>query len=158
VGRLDLPESYGTPRGEIGLLPWAHAEQRLTEAQHYWLCTVRPDGQPHAIPIQGLWHDGALYFGGDPATRWARNLTANPAVTIHLESGSDVVIVEGLAENVSDLSTTLISALAAASGTKYGFTPPPEAYASGVCRVRPRRVLAWNQFLTNATRFTFPAA
>ena len=41
---------------------WADVERRLTDAQLYWLVTVRADGRPHAVPLCGAWHDGAFAF------------------------------------------------------------------------------------------------
>ncbi len=156
TGRPEIPESYGVPKGKKGLLPWSHAEERLAAAQHYWVGTARRDGRPHAVPIWGLWHEGALYVGGDQAARWVRNLAANPAVVVHLESASDPVIVEGIAEVVAMPPRSLSVALAAASGAKYGFAPPPESYeGGGLIQIRPRRVIAWGQSLANTTRWTF---
>ena len=34
---------------------WEAVEQRLTDAINYWLCTVHPDGRPHAIPKWAVW-------------------------------------------------------------------------------------------------------
>ena len=35
---------------------WDDVERRLTDAQLYWLVTVRADGRPHAVPLCGVWH------------------------------------------------------------------------------------------------------
>src|SRR5262245_42608671 len=84
---------YGLPKSKTDLLPWSHVSTRMAEAQHYWLCTVDPDGRPHATPVDGLWLDDRLYFGGNPQTRRNRNLAGNPAVCIHLEGAMEVVIL-----------------------------------------------------------------
>jgi hypothetical protein len=86
---------YGIPTDLAGVLPWSHVIERMTTAMHYWIGTVSPDGRPHTTPIDGVWLDDHLYFGGSATTRWSRNLAANPAVCVHLESGTDVVIVHG---------------------------------------------------------------
>src|SRR5437660_10815397 len=101
VGPPQVPALYGIkPRKEY--LPWSHARERLTGSRNYWICTVRPDGRPHSIPVWGFWLDDALYFGTSKTTRKARNLAHNPAVSVHLESGDDVIILEGTAVEVSD--------------------------------------------------------
>lgn len=101
VGIPHMPKLYGIkPRKKY--LPWGHADQRLARSRNYWICTVRPDGRPHSIPVWGFWLDGALYFGTGRATRKARNLAANPHLSIHLESGDDVIILEGTAVEISD--------------------------------------------------------
>src|SRR5579864_8114798 len=102
VGLPDVPPLYGL-KARKEFLPFTHAEQRLATARNYWICTARPDGRPHSIPVWGFWMDGALYFGTARSSRKARNLAHNPALSVHLESGDDVVILEGSAVEV-DLS------------------------------------------------------
>src|SRR5436190_22327857 len=86
---------YGVPADKKGMLPWSHVTERMNEAQNYWVCTVGSNHEPHATPVWGLWLDDHLYFGGSATTRRQRNLAASPAVCIHLESDSDVVILHG---------------------------------------------------------------
>ena len=92
-----MPQGYGVPETEEGLLPWSWATARLEAALNYWFATTRPDGRPHAMPAWAVWLDDSLYFEGSPATRRARNLAENPQVSVHLESGDEVVILEGRA-------------------------------------------------------------
>ena len=132
---------YGIPSHSRGMLTWDHVEERMAEARNYWVATVRPDGRPHITPVWGLWVDGAFYFGVAPGTRKARNLTQNPNVSVHLESGEDVVILEGVAEVVSDPDPGLVERLFASSVAKYG-TGSREVEGSYV--VRPRVVFAWS--------------
>ena len=75
----------------------------FVRSRSYWICTARPDGRPHSIPVWGMWVDGALYFGTARDARKAKNIAHNPAVSVHLESGDDVVILEGKASEI-DLS------------------------------------------------------
>mgnify|MGYP000079266442 CR=1 FL=1 len=93
--RARLPEGYGLPADDDGLLDWADVEARLVAAKHYWISSVRPDGRPHSIPRWGVWVDGRWWYDGAPTTQHARNAQRNPAVTLTLESGTQVVIVEG---------------------------------------------------------------
>ena len=97
VGRPSAPTVYGFSRATGPLLEWRDVEARLRDAHTYWLATTRPDGRPHTTPLWGVWVDGALYVSGFPAATWARNLAANPACSAHLESGKEVVILEGTA-------------------------------------------------------------
>ncbi len=99
ASRSHVP-GYGIPESQEGLLPWSHVHERLERARIYWVCTAGTDGRPHAIPIWGAWTDQQVFFEGGPRTRWARNLATNPRVAMHLESGEDVVIVEGVAEQI----------------------------------------------------------
>jgi hypothetical protein len=45
------------------------------------------------------------------------------------------------------------------SKSKYGFGPDPASYAkNGIWRLRPERVLSWERFPRDATRFVFGSA
>ena len=150
---IRLPEAYGKPSK---LLFWPDVEARLIEAMHYWLATARPDGRPHVVPVDGIWHDGACYFGGDPATVHERNLRADSHAVIHLDDSESATIVEGRAERHAP-SESEAEALASASKSKCGYAPPPAAYRDGVWRLVPVTVLAWNVLYEDATRFRFAA-
>jgi nitroimidazol reductase NimA-like FMN-containing flavoprotein (pyridoxamine 5'-phosphate oxidase superfamily) len=85
---------------------WREAHIRLSQAEVFWLSTVRPDGRPHVTPLLAVWHDDTLYFCTGPEERKARNLEQNPnclLTTGHsgLEDGLDLV-VEGIAAPVND--------------------------------------------------------
>src|SRR5512133_2242938 len=89
--------------------PWAEIERLLTDAQLYWIITVRADGRPHAVPLVGVWQDGAFAFCTGSKEQKQRNLDANPRVAVTTgatgadgwDSGKDVV-VEGTAVRVID--------------------------------------------------------
>lgn len=139
---------YGIPKDRRGLLPWSHAVDRLQAAREYWVTTADRDGRPHAVPVWGVWVDDVLLFGGGP-TRWARNLSANPEVVVHLESGVDVVIVEGAVTRTTD-DDPLSEAAQDAYEAKYGFRHPPPFWV-----LRPRAAFAWTEFPKDATRWRF---
>ena len=90
-----MPDGYGVPESDDGLLAWADVEARLVESPQYWLATTRPDGRPHVVPRWGVWLDGGLFYDGAPTTRHVRNLTTNQACTLHLEDGWHAVVVNG---------------------------------------------------------------
>jgi hypothetical protein len=88
----------------MGLVPgdplsWPEVAARLAAARNYWLCTTTPSGAPHAAPVWGAVVGGTLYLYSERHTIQARNLAANPRLVVHLESGEDVVIVGGTAED-----------------------------------------------------------
>jgi nitroimidazol reductase NimA-like FMN-containing flavoprotein (pyridoxamine 5'-phosphate oxidase superfamily) len=150
----DVPAMYSL-KGKRQI-PFAGVEQRLSESRSYWICTSRPDGRPHSIPVWGFWLDGALYFGTARSTRKARNLAHNPAVSVHLESGDDAVIFEGSATEVDQADKLVIKKLDEASHRKYKMplliTPEVILYS-----IRPRVILAWTEkdFVNSATRWKF---
>lgn len=150
---MSLPPEYGSPEVTLG---WGEVRQRLEKAPHYWLATVRPDGRPHVVPLDGLWVDDRWYFGGSSKTVKHRNLTAEPHAVLHLEDAVSAVIVEGTCDEVFP-EDDLAAELAEQSKTKYGYGPDPSSYAqSGIWRLSPERAVAWTQFPRDATRFLFP--
>ena len=104
--------------------PWDDIERLLTDAQLYWIITVRADGRPHAEPLVGVWHEGAFAFCTG-AQEKQRNLDSNPQVAITTgstgangwDSGKDIV-VEGTAVWVTNAEA--LQALADAWFAKYG--------------------------------------
>ncbi len=149
--QLPIPAEYGTPSR---LLDWGVVAARLRDARHYWLATVRPDGRPHVVPLDGLWLDGRWHFGGSPTTVKHRNLLANPNATLHLDDASSAVIVDGRCE-IEKPPVEEARRLVAASEAKYGYAVPVDTYRQGVWALRPRRVLAWTELHVDATRFVF---
>jgi hypothetical protein len=158
AGRPHVP-GYGIPEHDEGLLPWSHAVARLEQARNYWVATTRPDGRPHAVPVWGVFVANAIYFDGGPETRHNRNLAHNPHVVVHLESGDDVVIVEGTVEPVAPApDSALAGALAAAYAAKYApdYQPPAGQWKDGgLYRVRPTVAFAWTRFPADTTRWRF---
>jgi pyridoxine/pyridoxamine 5'-phosphate oxidase len=146
--RPPFAPGYGIAADDDGLLPWDWVTQRMAAARNYWLATASPEGVPHAAPVWGLWRDGAFWFGTDPASRKGRNLAANARIAVHLESGDEVVSLDGTAEPV-EASGQLLEAYEA----KYGISP--EASAAAWYSVHPRRAFAWleSDFPRTATRF-----
>ena len=148
LGRPEIPGSYGVPKDAQGTLAWEDVGRVLSGARNYWLSTVRPDGRPHAVPVWGVWVEEAFHFGGGRSTRKARNIAANPGVIAHSESGDEVVILEGIAEEITD--PALQERLDDAYEEKYGIR-----HGTPVWGLRPRVVHAWTDFPKDATRWTF---
>ena len=150
-----MPSGYGVPTDASGAerLPWSWAAERLAEARNYWICTARGDGRPHAVPVWGLWLDDALWFSTSRASQKARNLERDPRLVVHLESGDDVVILEG----VADVATEGLTAFVEAYDAKYAFRPDPNGEGSVVYVVRPRVAQSWRErdFPQTAARWVF---
>ncbi len=153
-----FPEGYGTPENNDNLLPWSYVEERMTPARNYWIVTASHNGRPAATPVWGVWLDGKLYFDGSPQTRRGRNIAQNPHVVVHLESGDQVLILEGQASILTAApDRTLATRLAAAYTQKYaaaGYSPTSEQWdAGGLFIFQPETVLAWTQFPQDTTRW-----
>jgi PPOX class probable F420-dependent enzyme len=131
-------------------LPRDWVERRLALSTTYWVVTVCADGRPHATPVWGVWQDDAVWFGtGDDSVK-GRNLRARPGCVVHLESGDDVVILEGEAERVADFAPGAMppDAERAVRALAAKYAMPAETMAgagssAGLYRLRPREVRAW---------------
>jgi hypothetical protein len=156
VDRPEIPPEYGVGKAK-DFVDWDHVERRLDESRVYWVATASPTGQPHVRPIDGLYVDGVIYLGGGMATRWVRDLLENAHVTIHLDGVHDVVIVEGEAELMQGAEDELAQRLADASNAKFGYGMTADSFrvGPGPFAIRPRKVVAWTDFMSNPTRFRF---
>jgi hypothetical protein len=132
------------------MLDWSWAEERLLASRNYWVVTSGEDGEPSAAPVWGVWADGAVYFGTNPRSRKGRNLGRDPRALIHLESGDEVVIVQGEVERCK-----LETEIADVYEQKYDHRPDVPEFL----RLRPRLALAWleTDYPKTATRFDFDA-
>ena len=98
-----FPAEYGqTPESLDDLMSWDAVVERIAGARNYWLATTSDGGRPHLRPVDGVFVEGALCFGGSPETRWVRYLEARPHVSMSLPDDDQAVILEGTAELVSD--------------------------------------------------------
>jgi hypothetical protein len=128
-------------------MTWAEVSARLAAARTYWLGTTMPSGAPHAAPVWGVVTGETLYLYTERSTVEARNPAADPRLVVHLESGEDVVIVHGTAEDLGQPS--LVPQVVTALAAKYT-RPQDQQYLPGtdpdfdvVYAIRPRSALAW---------------
>ena len=150
--RLEMPKHYQVASGS-DLIPWSQVAERLAGARNYWLATTNPDGHPHVTPVWGVWVGDRFYFDGIYTARWARNIAVDPAAAIHLESGDEVVIVEGTVDDHA-ADTELAKQIVDQWQAKYGrLLPQP---ADGIYRLLPRVARAWTRFPDDATKWDFP--
>ena len=150
------------PAEGSGLLPWSWAERRLLDSRNYWLVSRWPDGRPHAMPVWGLWHEGAFWFSSSRRSRKARNLAADPRCVVTTENPEEPVVVEGVADVVTDPAALarLLALENAKYATDYGIELLDPA-VNATIRVRPRWVfgLVEDDFTGSPTRWNFdPAA
>lgn len=161
VDRPQMPDGYGVPETGAGALKWERVEQALTESRHYWVATTRPDGRPHLVPRWGVWTRDAFWYDGSPETVHVRNLSADPRMVLHLESGEHAVILEGTAGPSDPLDAEFGQHLSEMFAAKYtpAYEPAPDAWsgpdAGGLVVFRPHKALAWFDFPTDVTRFRF---
>lgn len=152
--------------------PWAEIATVLGENQMFWLCTVRPDGRPHAVPLPAIWWQDTAYFCTGSAEQKAVNLAHNDLCVLAtgtpaMNHGLDVA-VEGHAQHVTDPDVLhcLAGRWLAELNWAYdvvpgGFAHPPATPAAHedpvlVFAVRPAKVLAFGKGEPfSQTRFRF---
>jgi PPOX class probable F420-dependent enzyme len=152
--RPGIDADYGISPDPDGLLPWSFAGGELERARNYWIVTARPDGRPHAMPVWGVWLDETLWFSTGEASVKARNLAADPRLVVHLESGDDAVILEGVAERPA-LDSDRHGRIVAAYASKYDMAPDDLPGPDGWYRLRAEKALGWREsdFPGTATRW-----
>ena len=132
---------YGAPT-DVPALAWDVVQSQLNSAGTYWVVAASGDGHPHPRPVWGVWSvlgDESLWLTlGSPTLR--AEIGTNPRVTAHLDSGVEVVIVEGTAAPVSD--DELVAAFIAAYDAKYDWRYSVEEYGPPL-RIEPASILAW---------------
>src|SRR5262245_11875996 len=77
--------------------PPAATVARLESEHNIWLASMRPSGRPHLVPLWFVWAGGCIYLCVARNSVKVRNLVANSAVSLALESGNNPVLLEGRA-------------------------------------------------------------
>src|SRR3954468_24053314 len=134
--------------------PWSIAAQVLSQAELYWLTTVRADGRPHVTPLIGVAEDGVVHFCTGLDEQKARNL--EHATQVALTTGNNAwargldVVVEGAVVRVTEQHELqrLADAYEAKYGSAWHFEVGGGVFVSGetaaaVFRIEPAKVLAF---------------
>jgi PPOX class probable F420-dependent enzyme len=148
-----IDERFSDPAAEA--TPWSEAARVLTEAELYWITTVRADGRPHVTPLVGVADGEIVHFTTGLTEQKARNLEHNPQVALTTGSNSwdrglDVV-VEGRAVRVTDQEALrrIADAYLAKYGSAWAFEVGDgvfrhgSANEAGVFRVEPDKIMAF---------------
>ncbi len=148
--RPKMPESCGVGDPQYGFEPiaWSWVSRQMSEARSYWVATTRADGSPHSAPVWGVWVDERFHFFTDSDSLKAKNLARDPRAVVHLESGDEVVILEGTIEPL-DPADEVVRAYEAKYGISLGDSPAP------AFRLDLGKALAWleSDFPRTATRW-----
>jgi hypothetical protein len=99
------PLSFYGSRSDCAALEWQWVDEQLRAAGTYWV-VGRSDGPPHPRPVWGVW-DGQRLLLSVGSQVVGRQLRADPVVSVHLDSGTDVVIVDGDVRSDSDDPTAI---------------------------------------------------
>ena len=106
------------------------------------------------MPVWGVWVDERFWFFTDRGSFKARNAERDPRATVNLESGDEVVILEGTLVAVTETGPS--RRVSAAFEAKYGVTAAPDD-VTALFYLSHRKVLAWleRDFPRTATRWRF---
>jgi general stress protein 26 len=104
MNQKNLADLYG-----LDPIPWSRALEALEAAkpktQTPFLATTRPDGRPHVAAVGAIWDSGRIYFVSGAGTRKSQNLAGNANCVISMSLTGIDLVVEGMAERVTDNST-----------------------------------------------------
>ena len=155
-----FPADYGqTSETLAAVQSWGDVSARVEASLNYVVATTTDDGRPYQRPVDGVFVDDTLVFGGSPETRWVRHLHQRPDVSATLPDDDQCVILEGRAELVTDPGHPLAAGVASANRAKYPqyFQDDDTPEFQPFWALRPRVVYAWSLtgFPRRATRFDF---
>jgi hypothetical protein len=89
-------------------IPWSRALEALEASEpqaRCFLATTRPDGRPHLAGVGAIWHEDRVYFVSGKGTRKSRNVAQNANCTVAMALTGIDLVVEGVAELVTDDET-----------------------------------------------------
>jgi PPOX class probable F420-dependent enzyme len=117
-----------------------------------WLSSVRPDGNPHLVPIWFSWDGEAVLIFSKPDAQKVRNLRARAAVMLALgdaEADFDIGLLHGTAELLDVPTRDVITSehLAKYATRMAAIGLDAETYAatySQVIRIVPDEYLGWH--------------
>ena len=130
-----------TAVSELERVPWSWVDDQLRAAPTYWVVAAAesPTAAPHPRPVWGVWTGEEVCVSvGSPPLR--RAFAAGGAVTVHLDSGTDVVVVEGTVR--PSVAPEDAARAVAAYDAKYDYSYDVGTYGPLAC-VDPATILAW---------------
>ncbi len=111
------------------------------------LACVRPDGQPHVVPVWYEWREGAFWIAAWPDSRWARYVAANAHVALTVDEPWPPlrrVLARGPAEACPAADVGLFQRISARYLGPAGGAPQSTA-GWRAFRIVPHHLSAWRQ-------------
>lgn len=152
---FDFADSYGITELGPDHRSLDDIYEAIAQARNWWVATVTSTGAPHTVPVWGLISDDHMIFCSDPSSVKSHNLARSTALVVHLESGDDVVIVEGASQVVDP--TALPAPFFDEYEAKYDFRPNPADGPFMAHEVLPTKIMSWAEadFAATAVRWRF---
>ena len=120
-------------------IEWAHIAEKLDAgaapapdahtSRTTWLTTINADGSPHTTAVGAIWLDGTYWFQTGARTKKHHNIDRDPRCSIAVSTLDADVVVEGVAERVTDRTAIARAAQAWADG---GWPVEPDESGSGI--------------------------
>ena len=163
VAEMPLMPEYGVDTPDWEGLPWSWAAERLIGTRNYWVVTASAAGQPHSLPVWGVWNDDAqrFMFSCAHGSKKARNLDSNQRMAFTNGDTIECISVQGTAELI--VEPTRLNDWADLYVAKYGDEVGPElgdfVRQNAIYEVTPSVAFAVieraDEFSTRATRWRF---
>jgi pyridoxamine 5'-phosphate oxidase-like protein len=100
MDQKNLADLYG-----LEAIPWSRALEALEAAEpeaRAFIATTRPDGRPHVAGVGAIWDEGRVYFVSGAGTRKSRNVARDAHCSIAFALTGIDLVVDGVAELVTD--------------------------------------------------------
>lgn len=107
-----------------------------------WIATASPTGVPHLVPLSLAWHGDKILVATPTDTPTARNVLATGRARASLDSTTDVVIIDAVAERVD--YGEVDEATRATYVSLAGWNPENESGAWSMITLVPHLIHAWN--------------
>ena len=120
-------------------------QQRLHEAEDFWLATVRPVPGAHLVPVWAVWVEGSFFIGTEAAAQKVKNVLEHRRAALALPDTARVLILEGEARL---LEGEALPAVMARFQEKYDWTFDPQGGKWVLVEMVPDKILTWE---TNAS-------
>lgn len=129
------------------MVPPRSPQQRKQDTLHRlehdidaWVATADPAAAPYLVPLSFLWDGETLLISTAASNPTARNLRAGGRVRLTAGTTRDVVLIEGTAVIVDEITEKAADAFAAKSGFD-----PRKLRNYPYFRIRPELIQAWRE-------------
>ncbi len=112
---------------------------RLESDVDAWIASADAEGGAYLVPLSFLWDGNGVIVSTPRSSVTARNLSRGGRVRVGLGPLRDVVIIDGIAESISD------DAAKDSFATKHGWDPRNETGDYAFFRILPDRIQAWRE-------------
>ena len=104
VAEMPSMPDYGVQAATWTPLPWTWAAEKLRTGRNFWVVTASAAGQPHVLPVWGVWDDEEhrFAFSCGPSSVKARNIAANDRVAVAVDDTVECLTLQGRAAVVTD--------------------------------------------------------